>query len=48
VDKALNGADRSMGALYFMNPDYSDPGNVKWFHGSLTYLFTDGGVEFFR
>lgn len=30
-----------MGALYFMNPDYSDPGNVKWFHGSLTYLFTD-------
>ena len=37
-----------MGALYFMNPDYSDPGNVKWFHGSRTYLFTDGGVEFFR
>lgn len=37
-----------MGALYFMNPDYSDPGNVKWFHGALTYLFTDGGVEFFR
>ena len=43
-----NGADRSMGALYFMNPDYSDPDNVKWFHGALTYLFTDGGVEFFR
>ena len=48
VRKALSGPDHSMGALYFMNPKYSDPSNVKWFYSALTYLFSYGDVEFFR
>lgn len=48
VDAALQSPDKSMGALYFMNPNYSDPDNVEWFYTSLTYLFSLGEVEFFR
>lgn len=48
VKKALSEPDHSMGALYFMNPKYSDPSNVKWFYSALTYLFSYGDVEFFK
>lgn len=48
VQKAIDEPDHSMGALYFMNPKYSDPSNVDWFYSSLTYLFSYGDVEFFR
>ena len=48
VEKVLQGEDYSEGALYFMARKYADPGNVKWFDDSLTWLFTYGEHEFFK
>lgn len=48
VDRALAGEDYSQGALYFMNRKLSQNGNVRWFDGSLHYLFEHGGHEFFN
>lgn len=48
VDRALAGEDYSQGALYFMNRKLSQSGNVRWFDGSLRYLFEHGGHEFFK
>lgn len=48
VDRALAGEDYSQGALYFMNRKLSQNGNVRWFDGSLHYLFEHGGHEFFK
>ncbi|MCD8083481.1 MAG: cell wall hydrolase, partial [Clostridiales bacterium] len=48
VDRALSGEDYSDGALYFMNRRASQSGNVRWFDGSLTYLFQYEGHEFFK
>ncbi|MCD8123362.1 MAG: cell wall hydrolase [Clostridiales bacterium] len=48
VDRALAGEDYSDGALYFMNRGVSQSGNVRWFDGSLTYLFQYDGHEFFK
>ena len=48
VNRALSGEDYSQGALYFMNRRASQSGNVRWFDGSLTYLFQHGGHEFFK
>ncbi len=48
VKYALTHTDSTQGALYFMNPTYSDPDNVRWFYSDLTYLFSYGPTEFFR
>ncbi len=48
VNRALDGEDYSQGALYFMNRKASYSGNVRWFDGRLTFLFSHGGHEFFR
>jgi hypothetical protein len=48
VTYALNHTDSSMGALYFMNPDLSDPKNVSWFSRELTYLFSTTHTSFFK
>lgn len=48
VGRALSGEDHSQGALYFMNREGSNAGNVRWFDGKLTYLFRHGSHEFYR
>ncbi len=48
VNRALDGEDYSQGALYFMNRSASYDGNVRWFDGSLSFLFSHGGHEFFK
>ncbi len=47
VNRALCGEDISQGALYFAARKYADPGRMKWFDNSLTFLFEYGGHEFF-
>lgn len=47
VEKALNGEDKSNGALYFMARKYAKAENVNWFDTHLTKLVAHGGHEFF-
>ncbi len=48
VNRALAGEDHSQGALYFMNRKRSKSKNVRWFDGSLTYLFHHDRHDFYR
>ena len=48
VSRALAGEDNSQGALYFMNPDLSNPDNVTWFDKNLEYLFYLEGHKFYK
>lgn len=48
VERALNGEDVSMGALYFAARSAADPQNMSWFDRCLTRLFSYGGHEFFE
>ena len=48
VSQALQGIDRSQGALYFMDRRYSDPSNVSWFDRCLTRLFYHQGHDFYK
>ena len=48
VQRALDGEDYSMGALYFMARSAADASNVTWFDRALTWLFKHGGHEFFK
>jgi N-acetylmuramoyl-L-alanine amidase len=45
--QALDGISNTE-ALYFMNPEYSDSGNVSWFESSLEYVGTVGDHEFYK
>ncbi len=48
VTKALEGADYSEGALYFVEKTMANPRNVSWFESSLTRLFTYQGHSFYK
>lgn len=48
VRQALQEADRSGGALFFMNPEHSTEKNVRWFRTKLTFLCRHGNHEFYR
>lgn len=48
VNRALDGENRSMGALYFMARDQADPNHISWFEDNLTWLFSCGGHDFYR
>ena len=47
VERALQGEDISLGALYFAARKYADKERMKWFDENLTFLFQHGGHEFF-
>lgn len=48
VNSALVGTDSTGGALYFVNADKADPGNLAWFENSLTLCIQHGGHSFYR
>ena len=48
VERVLYGEDESEGALYFMSRRQADPGNIRWFDRSLTWLLEHGTHEFFK
>lgn len=48
VEKAMDGADYSKGALYFMCRRASSPSNVAWFDRALTKVKEYGCHEFFK
>lgn len=47
VERALQGEDKSEGALYFVSEKYADPSMLKWFHSKLTFLYSHGGHNFY-
>ncbi len=48
VEKALEGKDYSMGALYFVARDRTDSKHMSWFDDQLDRLFAHGGHEFYK
>lgn len=48
VTDALSGVDHSNGALYFMEREIADKGNVSWFDRCLTRLFRYRCHEFYK
>lgn len=48
VRRALVGEDYSRGALYFSAREAADPGSMRWFDQSLTWLFRHGRHEFYK
>ncbi len=48
VRKALEGADYSKGALYFMNRRSASRRNAHWFDTRLRFVLKHGGHEFFK
>lgn len=48
VKRALAGEDYSRGALYFSARSRADKHNMRWFDGSLKWLFKYGGHEFYK
>lgn len=48
VNRAIEGEDKSQGALYFAARKHADKDNMRWFDECLEYLFTHGGHEFFK
>ena len=47
VEKALEGENRSQGALFFAARKYADSKRMKWFDEKLDFLFEHGGHDFF-
>lgn len=48
VEEVMYGIDYSQGALYFVAASKADVNNYAWFRGSLDYLFSYGGHEFYQ
>lgn len=48
VNKVLEGADESEGALYFISRSKASAKNVRWFDSELTYLFGHGTHQFYK
>lgn len=48
VEEVVYGVDYSKGALYFVSAKKADTDNYAWFQGSLDYLFSHGGHEFYK
>lgn len=48
VGRALQGENKSEGALYFVARKYADTNRLAWFDNHLTFLFEHGGHEFFK
>ena len=42
VNRAIDGEDYSQGALFFLEREYSEEQNVKWFDTNLKFLFQHG------
>ncbi|MGI6010819.1 MAG: cell wall hydrolase [Ruminococcus sp.] len=42
VNRAIDGEDYSQGALFFIERQYAEDKNVKWFDSNLTFLFQHG------
>ena len=47
VNRAIDGEDYSKGALFFMQEEYSDADNARWFKEDLKFLFTHGVHDFY-
>lgn len=47
VNRAIDGEDYSQGALFFMQEEYSDADNARWFKEDLKFLFTHGVHDFY-
>ena len=47
VENALEGDDKSQGALYFSSRSKADPTNMSWFDENLDWLFQYGNHEFY-
>lgn len=47
VNRAIDGEDYSQGALFFMQEEYSDEENARWFKEDLKFLFTHGVHDFY-
>lgn len=48
VNEALEGADSTGGALYFVNAQKADPANLAWFERKLTLCREHGGHRFYK
>lgn len=48
VNRAIDGEDYSDGALFFLEKEYSEAKNVKWFDSKLTFLFKHGCHSFYK
>ena len=48
VNRAIDGEDYSQGALFFMEEEYSEKHNIKWFKENLEFLFQYGVHDFFK
>lgn len=47
VNRAIDGEDYSQGALFFLEREYSEEQNVKWFDTNLKFLFQHGVHSFY-
>ncbi|MBR1693445.1 MAG: cell wall hydrolase [Lachnospiraceae bacterium] len=48
VKQVIYGTDYSEGAMYFVSAKGANEETYSWFRGSLNYLFTHGGHEFYK
>lgn len=48
VNRAIDGEDHSQGALFFLEREYSESKNIKWFDASLHFLFKHGVHSFYK
>lgn len=47
VNRAIDGEDYSQGALFFLEREYSEDKNVRWFDTNLKFLFQHGVHSFY-
>lgn len=48
VNCAIDGEDYSLGALFFLEREYSETKNIEWFDSSLNFLFKHGVHSFYK